>query len=216
MVSIFGSNFTDSTSPLVASGFPWPTVLGGTSITIGGEPIPLLVVTAGQINAMLPYDLAIGTSQPVVVTRNGAVSAPQPVSLVSSQPGVFTQSQNGKGTAALLIVHADGSWVVAGNGNSAKAGDTLEIYCAGLGDVTPRAVAGDPTPPSPLSWVIDPVTVTVGGVTVPTSFSGLAPGFTGLYQVNATLPAGIAPSQQAPLVLSQGGRSGGSATVPVQ
>jgi uncharacterized protein (TIGR03437 family) len=216
MVSIFGSNFTDSTNPLFASGFPWPTVLGGTSITIGGEPVPLLVVTAGQINAMLPYDLAIGTSQPVVVTRNGAVSAPQPVSLVSSQPGVFTQAQNGQGTAALLIVHADGSWVVAGNGNSAKAGDTLEIFCAGLGDVTPRAVAGDPTPPSPLSWVIDPVTVTVGGVKVGTSFSGLAPGFTGLYQVNATLPAGIAPSQQAPLVLSQGGRSGGSATVPVQ
>ena len=216
MVSIFGSNFTDSTSPLFASGFPWPTVLGGTSVTIGGEPIPLLVVTAGQINAMLPYDLAIGASQPVVVTRNGAVSAPQPVSLVSSQPGVFTQAQNGQGTAALLIVHADGSWVVAGNGNSAKAGDTLEIFCAGLGDVTPRAVAGDPTPPSPLSWVIDPVTVTVGGVKVGTSFSGLAPGFTGLYQVNATLPAGIAPSQQAPLVLSQGGRSGGSATVPVQ
>jgi uncharacterized protein (TIGR03437 family) len=216
MVSIFGSNFTDSTSPLFASGFPWPTVLGGTSITIGGEPVPLLVVTAGQINAMLPYDLAIGTSQPVVVTRNGAVSAPQPVSLVSSQPGVFTQAQNGQGTAALLIVHTDGSWVVAGNGNSAKAGDTLEIFCAGLGDVTPRAVAGDPTPPSPLSWVIDPVTVTVGGVKVGTSFSGLAPGFTGLYQVNATLSAGIAPSQQAPLVLSQGGRSGGSATVPVQ
>jgi uncharacterized protein (TIGR03437 family) len=191
-------------------------VLGGTSITIGGEPVPLLVVTAGQINAMLPYDLAIGASQPVVVTRNGAVSAPQPVSLVSSQPGVFTQAQNGQGTAALLIVHADGSWVVAGNGNSAKAGDTLEIFCAGLGDVTPRAVAGDPTPPSPLSWVIDPVTVTVGGVKVATPFSGLAPGFTGLYQVNATLPAGIAPSQQAPLVLSQGGRSGGSATVPVQ
>jgi uncharacterized protein (TIGR03437 family) len=105
---------------------------------------------------------------------------------------------------------------VAGNGNSAKAGDTLEIFCAGLGDVTPRVVAGDPTPPSPLSWVIDPVTVTVGGVKVATPFSGLAPGFTGLYQVNATLPAGIAPSQQAPLVLSQGGRSGGSATVPVQ
>jgi len=27
MVSIFGSNFTDSTNPLFASGFPWPTVL---------------------------------------------------------------------------------------------------------------------------------------------------------------------------------------------
>jgi uncharacterized protein (TIGR03437 family) len=77
-------------------------------------------------------------------------------------------------------------------------------------------VAGDPTPPSPLEWVNDAVKLTIGGVNVATSFAGLTSGFTGLYQVNATLPAGIAPSQQAPLVLSQGGRTGGAATIPVQ
>jgi uncharacterized protein (TIGR03437 family) len=215
-VAIFGSNFTDSTSALVAPAFPWPTALGGTSVTIGGEPLPLYFVTANQINAIVPFDVTIDTSQPVVVTRNGAVSAPQPVSVVSSQPGIFTQAQNGQGTADIVIVHADGSWVIAGNGNSAKAGDTVEIYCTGLGNVTPRAVAGYPAPASPLSQANDPVTLTIGGVTVPSFFAGPSPGFAGLYQVNATLPAGIAPSQQAPLVLSQGGRSGGSATIPLQ
>ena len=36
LVSIFGSNFTDSTTVQVATSFPWPTQLGGASVTIGG------------------------------------------------------------------------------------------------------------------------------------------------------------------------------------
>ena len=151
-----------------------------------------------------------------MVTRDNAVSAPQPVSVISSQPGVFTLAQNGQGVGAMVIVHADQSWVIAGNGNSVKTGDTLEIYCTGLGDVTPRAVAGFPVPPSPLSQAINPVTLTIGSVKVPVFFAGPTPGFTGLYQVNATIPAGIAPSTQVPLVLSQGGRTSATITVPVQ
>ena len=215
-VSIFGSGFTDSSSAIIAPAFPWLNELGGTSVTIGGEPVPLYFVTAGQINAILPYDLRVDTSLQVVVTRNGAVSAPQPVNLVSSQPGVFTQAQTGQGIGAILIIHPDGSWVVAGNGNSAKAGDALEIFCTGLGDVAPRLVAGYPAPPSPLSYVIDAVTLTIGGVNATPIFAGVAPGFSGLYQVNVVIPAGIAASQQVPIVLSQGGRPSATVTVPIQ
>ena len=216
LVSIFGSGFTDSSTVLVASTFPWPSQLGGTSLTIGGEPVPMYVVTPGQINAILPFDLPVNTSLPVVVTRNNAVSAPGSVVTISSLPGVFTQSQNGLGIGIVVIVHADGSQVLAGNGNSAQAGDALVIYCTGLGDVSPRAVAGSPAPISPLSQAIDPVTLTIGGVKVPTFFAGPTPGFTGLYQVNAIVPSGIAPNPQAPLVLSQGGLSGGMVTSPMQ
>jgi uncharacterized protein (TIGR03437 family) len=216
LVSIFGSNFTDSTSVLVATSFPWPTQLGGASVTIGGQPVPIYVVTAGQINAMLPYSLAVNTSLPLVVTRGNAVSAPEPVSLISSQPGVFTQAANGQGIGVVVIAHADGSWVEVGGANSAKAGDTLVIYCTGLGDVSPRVIAGLPVPPSPLSNTIDPVTLTIGGKNVPIFFAGPTPGFTGLYQVNATVPGGIAPSTQAPLVLSQGGRPSATVTIPMQ
>ena len=82
--------------------------------------------------------------------------------------------------------------------------------------MSPRVIAGYPVPPPPLSNTIDPVTLTIGGVKVPVFFAGPTPGFTGLYQVNATVPGGIAPSPQAPLVLSQGGRSSATATVPLQ
>jgi uncharacterized protein (TIGR03437 family) len=82
--------------------------------------------------------------------------------------------------------------------------------------VNPRAVAGSPAPPSPLAQVIDPVTLTIGGVNVPVSFAGPTPGFTGLYQVNATIPAAIAANQQAPLVLSQSGRASATVTIPIE
>jgi uncharacterized protein (TIGR03437 family) len=90
------------------------------------------------------------------------------------------------------------------------------IYCTGLGDVTPRAIAGFPVPPSPLSYANDTVTATIGGVNASVFFAGLSPGFTGLYQVNATVPSGIAANPQAPLVLSQGGRTSATVTIPVQ
>jgi uncharacterized protein (TIGR03437 family) len=78
------------------------------------------------------------------------------------------------------------------------------------------AVAGFPAPASPLAKAIDTVTVTIGGVNAPVLFAGPTPGFTGLYQVNATVPTGIAPNQQAPLVLSQGVHNSATVTIPVQ
>jgi len=216
LVAIFGSSFTDPGNVLLANSLPWPSNLGGTSVTIAGVTAPVFVVTPGQINAMLPFGLAVDTELPIVVTRNNAVSAPQSVSMVSALPSVFTQNQTGQGLGAIIILHPDGSWVLAGNGNSATAGDTLEIYCTGLGDTNPRTVAGFPATVSPLLWAIDQVTLTVGGVNVPVSYYGLVPGLAGLFQVNATLPTGIAASPQSPVVLSQGGRAGVTVTIPIQ
>lgn len=48
------------------------------------------------------------------------------------------------------------------------------------------------------------------------SRSGLSPGFTGLYQVNAMLPTGIASNWQAPLILSQGARTSATISIPIE
>ncbi len=37
-------------------------------------------------------------------------------------------------------------------------------------------------------------------------FSGLAPSFAGLYQVNAVVPAGVTPGNDVPVVLSVSGQ----------
>jgi uncharacterized protein (TIGR03437 family) len=48
-------------------------------------------------------------------------------------------------------------------------------------------------------------TATIGSVPAPVSFSGLTPGFTGLYQVNVQIPANVPPSSS--LVITIGGVS---------
>jgi uncharacterized protein (TIGR03437 family) len=57
--------------------------------------------------------------------------------------------------------------------------------------------------------------VTMGGVNATVSFSGLAPGFVGLYQVNAKVPAGLA-SGNHPVVINVGGSSSNSVLLPIQ
>jgi uncharacterized protein (TIGR03437 family) len=217
LVAIFGTNLTAAGQVYTAGTFPWPETLGGASVTIGGEPLPLYAVTPDQINAILPYDLPAGATLPLVVTYGNAISPPVPVNIVADQPGVYTLTQNGTGTGIVVIVHPDGSQVLAGGSNAAQAGDALVIYGTGMGAVSPRAVAGAPTPILPLSKSNDPVTVTIGGVNAPVFFAGLTSGFSGLYQVNVTVPQGIKPSATAPLVLTQGGNSSPTTvTIPVQ
>jgi uncharacterized protein (TIGR03437 family) len=58
--------------------------------------------------------------------------------------------------------------------------------------------------------------VTIGGLTANVSFSGLAPGFVGLYQVNALVPAGVAAGSAVPVVISMGGATSNTVTVAVQ
>ena len=216
LVAIFGSNFAGTGAVYTAPGLPWPTQLGGTSVTIGGEAMPLYVVTPGQINAQIPYDVAVNTTQMVVVTAPGGVSLGEPVSIVPSEPGIFTTAQNGQGTGIVVIVHADGTQVLAGGGNTAKAGDVLVIYGSGLGAKTPKLTTGAAAPVSTLAWANDAVSVTLGGVKAPNvAFYGAAPGWSGLDQINVTVPPGVAASPAAPLVLTQSGRSSTpAATVP--
>jgi uncharacterized protein (TIGR03437 family) len=217
IVAIFGANLTAAGQLYGASSLPLPRQLGGTSVTIGGELLPLIVVTPGQINAIMPFDLPVNTTLPLVVMRDNSISAPQPVSLTADEPGVFTISQNGSGTGIVVIGHPDGTQVHAGNGNAAAAGDSLVIYGTGFGAVNPRAVAGAPAPLLPLAQTDDPVTVTIGGVNAPVSFAGPTPDATGLYQVNVTVPSGVTPSSAVPVIMTQGGvKSPAAVTIPIK
>jgi uncharacterized protein (TIGR03437 family) len=64
---------------------------------------------------------------------------------------------------------------------------------------------------------VNPVTATIGGVTANVGFGGLAPGFAvGLYQVNVTVPGGIAGGDAVPLVLTVAGQSSTTVTLAVK
>ena len=92
-------------------------------------------------------------------------------------------------------------------GTPASIGETVVIYCTGLGPVTPKVAEGAPPPGSPLSTAVKPVTVTIGGVAATVSFAGLTPGDPGLYQINAVVPSGIETGNAVPVVISVAGQT---------
>jgi uncharacterized protein (TIGR03437 family) len=131
------------------------------------------------------------------------ISVPITTAIFETQPAILSTAGNGIGQGHVYKV--DGT--LADTNSPATAGDALVIYCVGLGAVSPTVNAGDPSPTSPLSSVPVPVTVTIGGVSANSFFAGLTPGFAGLYQINVTVPAGIAPGAQVPVTISVAGKS---------
>jgi uncharacterized protein (TIGR03437 family) len=214
-ISIYGANMAGSNT--LASTTPLPDSLGSAQAFLGGESLPLQFSGAKQINAVVPYDIPVNSFQQVIVQTGNALSQPQPVLIAAAAPGVFTQNQSGNGPGAILVQHR-GSSTSAMNtpSNPAKAGDALLIFCTGLGTVTPKVSAGSIAPASPPAKIDNPVTVSVGGENATVLFAGLAPGFVGLYQMNVTVPAGIAASDTVPVVLTAGSISSVPVTVAIQ
>lgn len=101
-------------------------------------------------------------------------------------------------------------------GQPAHPGDYLQIYATGLGAATPN---GDPNGAvlptgtvapaggNPLYATTAVPTVTVGGQNATVLFSGIAPGYAGLYQVDIQIPANAPVGDDVPLTISMAGNN---------
>jgi uncharacterized protein (TIGR03437 family) len=98
----------------------------------------------------------------------------------------------------------------------ARAGEFLSIYCTGLGAVSNRPTLGSAAPSNPLAQTSATPTVSIGGVNAQVIFSGLAPGFVGLYQVNVRVPETAPVGAAVPLILTIGGVQSNTATIAVE
>jgi len=74
-----------------------------------------------------------------------------------------------------------------------------------MGATTPAVDTGLPGPFNPLAWTTVQPTLTLGGHQMAVTYSGLAPGNVGVYQINATVPSGVPQGLSIPLVIAQGG-----------
>ena len=186
LVSIFGSGFANST--IVAATVPLPTSLAGTTVSINGILAPLLFASTGQINAQVPYGIAQGNAALVVRDASGVV-ANSTLQIVAAAPGIFTKTLDGKGEA--IATHSDYKLVNRVSGQYAQIGETIIIYCTGLGEVNGSSVAGSPALASPLPSTRQTVEVLMDGKPARVVYSGLTPGSIGLYQINAVVPGEI-------------------------
>ena len=186
IVSIFGSNFSLGIANFLST--PAPNSLNGTSVTFNGTPAPLFYVSPTQINAQAPFNLPVGQVQ-IQVQRGAATSSTITVPVTPFSPGIFIVDYNANTGA---IVHAaDYSLVTAAN--PAKPGETLAIFATGLGAVNQNVTSGVAAPSvPPYAYTTSTPSVTIGGVAKTPSYSGLAPGYVGLYQLNVAVPSGLA------------------------
>jgi uncharacterized protein (TIGR03437 family) len=208
IAALFGSDL--ATAPGQAATAPLPTKLSDTdSVIVGSTAAPLFFVSGNQINLQIPFEAMPGPLS-VAVSRGGKASAPQTVTIVSASPGIFTLDAAAQGA----IVNSQGSVV---NGSAPAApGDTIAVFCTGLGATTPPVASGAPAPKAPLATANLPVTASIGGMSATVSFAGLAPGYVGLYQVNVQIPAGVAPGDSVPLALTQNSVSSNTVTLAIR
>ncbi len=186
LATLFGSNL----SPVVGIESTGGAIsYHGVSVTVGGRLAPLFAVSnvAGQeqINFQVPADLpASGAEASVQVNNNGSIGTAK-IAIDAIRPGVFEYFPAGTSTAYGLLVRPDGS--IVGPSNPAARGSTVVMYMTGLGPTSPALATGQ-IGPVPLAYTTNTVAVQVNGVDAAILFSGVAPGFIGLDQVNFTIP----------------------------
>jgi uncharacterized protein (TIGR03437 family) len=203
LASIFGTGLASATAQ--ANGFPLNTVLGGTSVSVGGTLAPLLYVSTGQINFQVPSSTKSGTVG-VVVNGPGGASASFNFTVTAEAPSVFQY-----GTNHALAQNADFS--LNSDTLPAAAGSVITVYLTGQGTVDNPVADGAASPASPIATATATATATIGPLNAPVQFLGLTSEFAGLAQANIQVPA--LPTGDYPLVITEGGYIGASVVISV-
>ncbi len=218
-VSIYGQFMADSTAE--ATGLPsLPPTLGNARLLLISkgqtQPLPLLFVSTGQVNGLIPQNLNLDDTIQLQVQRDNTLAVPLSVKVTELQPGIFTTNKQGTGQGCILIYPTStvaGPASVAGQ-QPVSPGQYIEIYATGLGAVqgtngeAPPA-DGQPAPASgsPLYETVATATVSFGSVSVP-AVAALAPGFVSLYQVNVQVPSNAPTGDNVQVVLTMTDGSG--------
>jgi minor extracellular serine protease Vpr len=219
-VSIYGTGMVDSfyfpntlgqsgdsaTTPIlplnidgVTVSWDYPAGYDGTPAHYNGAPGFLTYVSPGQINLQVPWEMQGKSSAQVKVTIDGispgnVVTVP----MATYAPAFFLNS----GTVADALDYPNYHLITLAN--PAKRGAVIQLYVNGLGPVSNQPASGTPALASPLSQTPQNPIVSIGNQPAQVVFSGLAPGFPGLYQVNVVVAANT-PTGSQPITISIGG-----------
>jgi uncharacterized protein (TIGR03437 family) len=158
-----------------------------TAVELDGVAARILLATPFQINAVVPQSISAGNL--MLRVRSAYGTAQQVVNVSKVAPAIFLIGDPPFGA----VVNQSGT--LNGPANPLPRGQVLIIYATGLGSVTRQGQ---------LSVTTTPVTVLLNGRELPVSYAGLAPGTSGGYQVNVTIPTATPPGLNVPLALKQG------------
>ena len=206
LVTIFGNSIGPA-SPMLASVGPTSgavaTTLGNVQVTFGGTPAPLLYGSSGQINAVVPFEVAGQSSVQMSITGPNGQGFSTTLPVAAANPSLFSANGSGTGQGAILN-NAD----LSGNSpsNPAARGSAVVLFATGTGVLKPTvadgALASSANPP----LISLPVTVAIGGQSATVLYQGAAPQLVeGVSQINVQVPAGVTPGSAVPVTITVGG-----------
>jgi len=206
LATIFGKDLSHVADVVVANTNPLPTLLANVSVKVNGRSAPIFSVsyngTEDQISFQVPYRTETGpNAAEVQVYDGGNLVADIITDSFTEDPGIFVY----QGKYAIAVSTTNNSLI--GPNNPASGGDVIVLYTTGLGRLTLDLQDGYGAPSSPLAYTSDPFQVVVNGQQCQVLFSGLGPGFVGLYQINLVLPRNLPSGDLNMQILSQYGDS---------
>jgi uncharacterized protein (TIGR03437 family) len=208
-IEIYGYNLANVQATLwPAFASTAPTNVGGTTVTVAGQPAYIDYVSPGQVNVQVPTGITAG-AQPLVVTTAGGSSTPYTILVNTVEPGVLAPTAffvNGHQNVVALLSNTLTYILpvsVAGAATTrAKPGQSITMYGIGFGTVNPSISAGQVV--APLNSLTNSLQITFAGVPATVTYGGLAPGYVGLYQFNVTVPQ-VAASDTVPIAFTLNG-----------
>ncbi len=223
-LALFGDAF--STTMAGALALPLPLAITDTFTGIGtsvsfevpsstqGQPptvsLPgnVLYVSPGQVNVQVPWELAGQSSVQIRVNFGATTGAIYTATVVNNAPGTYMN-------ADLSAIATDANFNLITSANRAVPGQAVTVYANALGAVNPIPTDGEAVPQTPATPTTQPVTATIAGTAATVQFSGLAPFYPSLGEVQLVVPAG-APSGLQPVVLTINGVSSPPVNIFVQ
>jgi uncharacterized protein (TIGR03437 family) len=186
------------------------TNLADTQVLFDDVAAPMIYASRTQTSVLVPFEVSGKATARLRVLLNGVTYYDQPVTIASSSPGIFTATQNGSGSAA--IINQDGS---NNNSTPALAGSIVSVFVTGLGQTNPASQTGEiVTGARPQALE---VTAFINGNPATVTYAGAAPGLAaGIGQVNVRIPTNSASGNLPITIVSGGNRSQTTATVRVQ
>jgi uncharacterized protein (TIGR03437 family) len=214
IAAVFGDQFTYG-DPASASSLPLGTTLGNTQVMVNGTAAPVYYVSPGQINFQIPFEAATGDST-IQVIRNGTPSNTIYANIASAAPSFLLLN------GGYVIMTTPAGALTGISSAPAHANDVVVIYTIGLGPTSPAVPSGTGSPSSPPATVTETqvcfsehAAVSQPPVCSTAQFSGLTPGFVGLYQINVQIPTGL-PTGNVPIYFTVAGQASDQEMIALQ
>jgi len=208
-IEIYGTSLAADSRPWNGADFNGvnaPTSLDGTTVTIGGQAAFISYVSPGQVNVLVPSNVATGEQQ-ITVTAATGTSTAYPIIVNPTAAGMLALKIGG--VQYLEALFPDYQTLVLPPGTisgvtsqRAKPGDVIVVYGSGFGPVTPNIPAGQIVQSS--NTLTLPLEIYFGSTLATLQYSGLAPGLVGVYQFNVVVP-NVPASDAVPVSFSLGG-----------